>query len=69
MSRYPYCERCCDEINPEKYEDCEEYYVTDEGILCKECFKKHVNEILDVSPDQIAQLLGYSVRYLQMGRQ
>ena len=68
MSKYPYCERCGDEINP-KYEDCQEYYITDDGIMCRECFKEHAQELLDESPDQIAQLLGYSVRYLNRGRQ
>lgn len=64
MSKYPFCDCCCDEINP-KWEDCKEYYVTDNGVMCLDCFKEHVNELLDANPGQIAELLGYTVRNLR----
>ena len=30
--KFPHCVKCDGEINPIKYDDCEKYYLTDDGI-------------------------------------
>ena len=29
---FPHCSKCDQEINPTKFDDCEKYYLTDDGI-------------------------------------
>ena len=36
--KFPHCVKCGAELNPNKYEDCEKYYLTDDGIMCRIAF-------------------------------
>ena len=31
--KFPHCVKCGSELNPNKYDDCEKYYLTDDGII------------------------------------
>ena len=33
--KFPHCVKCGAELNPNKYDDCEKYYLTDDGVMCK----------------------------------
>lgn len=59
--KYPVCEKCDAEINPNKYDDCEQYYLIGEETYCRECFKDWLLEQLDSVLDDVAALVGVAV--------
>ena len=59
--KYPICDNCGAEINPNKYEDSDHYYLSNGKILCKECFQKESEEYLETNTDDFAALVGASV--------
>ena len=60
-SKFPFCCKCGNEINPVKYDDCEKYYLTDDGIMCKDCFLEDSIEWLKSNLDEFAKLVGVPV--------
>lgn len=56
--KFPHCVKCDQEINPVKFYDCEKYYLTDEGVLCKECFLNDSKDLLESNLDEFAELVG-----------
>lgn len=58
---YPLCDNCGGEINPNKYENCERYYVWDNEPICEECFKKKAIEIIESDPELAAKIFGVYV--------
>ena len=60
--RYPKCSECGEEINPNKYEDCEKAYLTKDGTLCKDHFLCYLEA--NYTLDEIASALGIGVIYL-----
>lgn len=59
--QYPRCVECEVELNPNFYDDCEKYYLTDDGPLCKYCFIEREKDWLDQNPDEYAELMGVPV--------
>ena len=60
--KYPVCSECGEEINPQKYDDCEKYYLTEKGEpLCRSCFIKREKKFLELSTDDYADLIGVRV--------
>ena len=57
MRRYPVCENCGDEINPNRYDDCDYTY----NGLCKECAKKQILEDMKIDFEMVCRVLGYEV--------
>lgn len=55
---YPICEECGDEINPNKYDDCDQYFISNDRVLCKECVKKEIEEMMQYNFQQVAEALG-----------
>lgn len=64
--RYPYCAKCGGEINPNKYDGCDRYYLTDEGPLCRECYLEDAEEYLRLNTEEFAALTGVPVVYLEV---
>ena len=60
-NKFPFCCKCGNEINPFKYDDCEKYYLTDVGIMCKDCFLEDSIEWLKSNLDEFAELVGVPV--------
>ena len=58
---YPKCSKCDAEINPAKFDDCEKYYLTDVGIMCKDCFLEDSIEWLKINLDEFAELVGVPI--------
>ena len=48
-------------MNPNKYDDCEKYYLTDDGIMCKDCFLDDSRDWLEINLDEFAELVGVQV--------
>ena len=48
-------------MNPNKYDDCEKYYLTDDGVMCKDCFLEDSIEWLESNLDEFAELVGVPV--------
>ena len=59
--KFPHCVKCDGEINPIKYDDFEKYYLTDDGIMCKDCFLEDSIEWLKSNLDEFAELAGVQV--------
>lgn len=59
--KYPVCEECGDEINPMLYEDCGCYYINNGRVLCAECFRAEIRELLEHSPATVAEMIGAAV--------
>ena len=59
--KFPNCVKCDGEINPIRYDDCEKYYLTDDGIMCKGCFLDDSREWLESNLDEFADLVGVQV--------
>ena len=59
--KFPHCVKCDGEINPIKYDDFEKYYLTDDGIMCKDCFLEDSIEWLKSNLDEFAELVGVQV--------
>ena len=60
-NKYPFCCKCGNEINPVKYDDCEKYYLTDDGVMCKDCFLDDSRNFLESNLDEFAELVGVPV--------
>ena len=60
-NKFPFCCKCGNEINPVKYDDCEKYYLTDVGIMCKDCFLEDSRDWLGSNLDEFAELVGVPV--------
>ena len=60
-NKFPFCCKCGNEINPVKYDDCEKYYMTDDGIMCKDCFLEDSRDRLETNLDEFAELVGVPV--------
>ena len=58
---YPVCANCDAEINPYKYEDCEQYYLVGEEVYCKDCFKSWLAEWIELNLEDVATLAGVPV--------
>ena len=59
--KFPHCVKCGSELNPNKYGDCEKYYLTDDGIMCKDCFLEDSIEWLKSNLDEFSELVGVPV--------
>ena len=59
--KFPHCVKCDGEINPIKYDDCEKYYLTYDGVMCKDCFLDDSREWLESNLDEFADLVGVPV--------
>lgn len=60
--KYPVCSECGEEINPQKYDGCEKYYLTAEGkVVCRDCFIEGQIEYLELNTDDYADLIGVRV--------
>ena len=60
-NKFPPCCKCGNEINPVKYDDCEKYYLTGVGIMCKDCFLEDSKDWLESNLDEFAELVGVPV--------
>ena len=60
-NKFTFCCKCGNEINPVKYDDCEKYYLTDVGIMCKDCFLEDSRDWLESNLDEFAELVGVPV--------
>lgn len=58
---YPHCDKCDAEINPNKYEDCEQYYLVGRDVYCKDCFKDWLMDWLETNLDDVAEFAGVPV--------
>ena len=63
--RYPICNNCGAEINPNKYEDCEKCYISGGQTLCRDCFLEFSEEYLRLNTDDFAELVGVMVRGIE----
>lgn len=59
--KFPHCVKCGAELNPQKYDDCEKYYMTGDGVTCKECFFEDELEWMKDNLDEFASLVGVPV--------
>ena len=59
--KFPVCDKCDAEINPDKYDDCEQYYIVEGETLCKDCFKDWLLEWAELNLDDVAELAGVPV--------
>lgn len=59
--KFPHCSKCGSELNPNKYDDFEKYYLTDDGIMCKDCFLDDSRDWLESNLDEFAELVGVPV--------
>lgn len=59
--KFPHCLKCGSELNPNKYDDCEKYYLKDDGIMCKDCFLDDSRDWLESNLDEFADLVGVPV--------
>ena len=66
-SKIPFCYKCGNEINPVKYDDCEKYYLTHIGIICKHCFLDDSRDWLESNLDEFAELIGVPVVEVENG--
>ncbi len=66
-SNFPFCCKCGNEINSVKYDDCEKYYLTDDGIMCKDCFLDDSRDWLESNLDEFAELVGVPVVEVENG--
>ena len=66
-NKYPFCCKCGNEINPVKYDDCEKYYLTDDGVMCKDCFLDDSRNLLESNLDEFAELVGVPVVEVENG--
>lgn len=58
---YPVCDRCCGEINPNKYEDCERHFTVEGETLCQDCFKAWLQEWIDLDIEAVAKAMDVDV--------
>lgn len=58
---YPVCTKCDAEINPHKYEDCEQYYLVEGENMCKDCFKDWLLDWIQTNLDEVAFAIGVPV--------
>lgn len=61
--KYPVCDQCGGEINPNKYDDCEKYFISGGRTLCKECFIEESIEYIKTNLNDFAGLMGVAVCY------
>ena len=59
--KFPHCVKCDGEINPIRYDDCEKYYLTYDGVMCKDCFLDDSRDWLESNLDEFAELVGVPV--------
>ena len=59
--KFPHCVKCGSELNPNKYDDCAKYYLTDVGIMSKACLLDDSREWLESNLDEFAELVGVPV--------
>lgn len=45
MRKYPVCDGCGGEINPNRFDGCEEYFVSNGLTLCAECMRKEIEDL------------------------
>ena len=60
-THYPICDKCGAEINPNKYEDCDRYYIDQSGPLCRDCFMKVAVELMRLNLVGFAAMVGVPV--------
>ena len=65
--KFPHCVKCDGEINPIKYDDCEKYYLTYDGVMCKYCFLDDSRDWLESNLDEFAELVGVPVVEVENG--
>ena len=58
---YPTCFKCDAEINPGKWDDCEKYYIVEDQVYCKDCFKEWVLDYVETNLDDVAALFDVPV--------
>lgn len=60
-NKFPFCSKCGHEINPVRYVDCEKYYLTFDGLMCRDCFLDDSRDWLESNLDEFAELVGVPV--------
>ena len=58
---YPVCVKCGAEINPDRWDDCEKYYLLNDGPYCKDCFKEWLHDWIDTNLDDVAAAIDVPV--------
>ena len=66
-NKFPFCCKCGNEINPVKYDDCEKYYLTYDGVMCKNCFLDDSRDWLESNLDEFAGLVRVPVVEVENG--
>ena len=60
-SKFPFCSKSGHEINPVRYVVCEKYYLTFDGLMCRDCFLDDSRDWLESNLDEFAELVGVPV--------
>ena len=59
--KYPVCARCDQEIDPNRFDGCDRYFVVGGEIYCEECFKDWLSDWMQTNLEDIAVLVGVPV--------
>ena len=59
--KYPVCDNCGAEINPTKWDDCEQYYLSGGEAMCKDCFMDWLHNWVESNLDAVTELAGVYV--------
>ena len=59
--KYPICAVCDTEIDPNKFDGCDKYYMVGGEIMCKDCFKDWLLDWIEINMDDVAELAGVPV--------
>lgn len=61
MRKYPICEACGGEINPNRYDGCEACYISQGRVLCRECLIAEAEEFVEQNTEDFARAVGIQV--------
>ena len=64
-NKFPVCQECGDEINPELYENCDRYFVSNGRVLCRDCFLTESKEYMETETDSFAEMIGAKVVHIE----
>lgn len=62
---YPACAKCSIIMDPRLYDDVSPGYQVEEGIICPECFKDYLRDLVDSDPPLLASALGVPILYME----
>lgn len=60
-NKYPECARCSHEIDPNRFDGCDRYFMVGGEIYCEECFKDWLSDWMQTNLEDIADLIGVPV--------